>query len=168
MSVCPPNTHEFSAVPARYRSTGSGQQPRRITPDGRSRRSRDGWEGGWKASAIHAPLVRKGHFDRDEWELYHVDVDRAEAVNLAKEHPDKLKALIKAWFEEADKNFVLPLDDRTPAEILGVERPSEEAPRERYIYYPGTSPVPEVSRSTCAAVHTRFSRMSRSAATARA
>jgi len=38
---------------------------------------------------------------------------------------------------------VLPLDDRTAQEILGVERPSEEAPRNRYIYYPGTSPVPE-------------------------
>ncbi|HKE56569.1 MAG TPA: hypothetical protein VKB46_07705, partial [Pyrinomonadaceae bacterium] len=61
----------------------------------------------------------------------------------AKQNPEKLEALIKAWFEEADKNLVLPLDDRSPAEILGVERPSEEAPRERYIYYPGTSPVPE-------------------------
>jgi arylsulfatase len=38
---------------------------------------------------------------------------------------------------------VLPLDDRSAAELLGVERPAEEKPRERYIYYPGTSPVPE-------------------------
>ena len=27
--------------------------------------------------------------------------------------------------------------------MLGLERPSEEPPRERYIYYPGTAPVPE-------------------------
>ena len=27
--------------------------------------------------------------------------------------------------------------------MLDIERPSEEPPRERYIYYPGTSPVPE-------------------------
>jgi arylsulfatase len=101
------------------------------------------WEDGWKAVALHAPLVNKGHFDQDEWELYNVDVDRSESTNLAAKYPDKVKALIKAWFEEAEKNLVLPLDDRTPAEILGVERPSEEAPRERYIYYPGTSPVPE-------------------------
>ena len=26
---------------------------------------------------------------------------------------------------------------------LAVERPTEEPPRERYMYYPGTSPVPE-------------------------
>lgn len=101
------------------------------------------WEDGWKAAAVHAPLTSKGHFDKDEWELYHVDADRSESNNLAKQHPDRLKKLIDAWFEEAEKNFVLPLDDRTPAEILGVERPTEEAPRERYIYYPGTSPVPE-------------------------
>jgi arylsulfatase len=101
------------------------------------------WENGWKASAIHAPTSGKGHFDKDVWELYHVDVDRAEAKDLAKEHPEKLEALIKAWFEEADKNLVLPLDDRTARELFTIERPSEEAPRERYVYYPGTSAVPE-------------------------
>jgi arylsulfatase len=101
------------------------------------------WEDGWKAVALHAPITGKGHFDKDQWELYHVDVDRAESKNLAKENPEKLQALVKAWFEEAEKNLVLPLDDRTALEVLGLERPSEEAPRERYIYYPGTAPVPE-------------------------
>jgi arylsulfatase len=101
------------------------------------------WENGWKAAALHAPLVGKGNFDKDEWELYHVDKDRSESTNLAKQNPAKLKALVKSWFAEAKKNLVLPLDDRSAAELLGVERPSEEKPRERYIYYPGTSPVPE-------------------------
>jgi arylsulfatase len=101
------------------------------------------WEDGWKAVALHAPITGKGHFDKDQWELYHVDVDRAESKDLAKQHPDKLKALIKAWFEEAEKNLVLPLDDRTALEVLGLERPSDEAKRERYIYYSDTLPVPE-------------------------
>jgi len=102
------------------------------------------WEDGWKAAALHAPMPsNQGHFDKDEWELYHVDVDRAESKNLAKEHPEKLEALIKAWFEEAEKNNVLPLDDRLAYEILAEPRPAEEAPRERYIYYPGTTSVPE-------------------------
>jgi arylsulfatase A-like enzyme len=105
--------------------------------------SRGVWENGWKACAVHAPLSGKGHFDKDECELYHVNVDRSESNNLAKKHPEKLAALVKAWFEEAEKNLVLPLDDRTAVELLAVERPSEEAPRERYIYYPGTAPVPE-------------------------
>jgi arylsulfatase A-like enzyme len=101
------------------------------------------WEKGWKAASLHTPLVGKGHFDKDEWELYHVDKDRSESTNLAKKYPAKLKALIKAWFAEAKKNNVLPLDDRSAKELFLVERPSEEAPRERFIYYPGTSPVPE-------------------------
>jgi len=102
------------------------------------------WEDGWKVASLHAPFTGKGHFDQDVWRLYHVDVDRSESKDLAKENPDKLQALIKAWSEEADKNHVLPLDDRSAPELLGIERPSDEAPRERYLYYPDTAPVPEV------------------------
>ncbi len=102
------------------------------------------WEDGWKAVALHPPLPSdRGHFDKDEWELYHVDADPAESRNLAKEHPEKLQALIKAWFEEAEKNNVLPLDDRGAVAILTTPRPADEPPRERYIYYPDTNQVPE-------------------------
>jgi len=101
------------------------------------------WEDGWKAAAIHAPLTGRGHFDTDGWALYHVDVDRSESKDVAKENPDKLKALIKTWFDEADKNLVLPIDDRGAIEQIGIVRPSVEPPRDRYLYYPGTSPVPE-------------------------
>jgi arylsulfatase A-like enzyme len=102
------------------------------------------WENGWKASAIHPPLPSDlGHFDKDEWELYHVDVDRSESKDLAKQYPEKLQELIKAWFEEAETNKVLPMDDRSGVAVLTTPRPTEELPRERYIYYPGTSAVPE-------------------------
>ncbi|OHU21667.1 arylsulfatase [Mycobacteroides franklinii] len=101
------------------------------------------WEDGWKAAALHAPISGKGHFDQDKWELYHVDEDRSESTNLADQHPDRLKKLIDTWFEEADKNFVLPLDDRSATELLTIERPSTEPKRNRYIYYPDTAPVPE-------------------------
>src|SRR5262245_39643819 len=101
------------------------------------------WENGWLATAVHAPISGKGHFDQDAWQLYHVDVDRSESKDVAKENPEKLQALIKAWNEEAEKNMVLPLDDRSAREILGEPRPSDEPARERYIYYPETAPVPE-------------------------
>ena len=101
------------------------------------------WKDGWKAVAVHAPLTGKGNFDQDVWELYNLDVDRSEAHNLAEEQPAKLRELVDAWFDEARKNNVLPLDDRAAAEVLGIERPSAEPPRETYIYYPGTVPVPE-------------------------
>lgn len=101
------------------------------------------WKDGWKASAIHAPLTGKSNFDEDVWELYHVEEDRSESINLADENPEKLQELIDVWFEEAEKNKVLPLDDRSAAEILTIERPSQEPARDRYIYYPNTAPVPE-------------------------
>jgi arylsulfatase len=101
------------------------------------------WENGWKASALHTPLSGAGNFDQDEWELYHVDVDRSESKNLAKEHPEKLKQLIDVWFDEAEKNFVLPLDDRSAVELLTIQHPETEPPRTRFIYLPGTTPVPE-------------------------
>jgi arylsulfatase len=101
------------------------------------------WEDGWKAVAVHAPLTSKGHFDEDRWELYHVDVDRAESKDLAKKYPEKLEALKKLYLEEAIKNQALPLDDRTATEILNIERPVEEEPRENYTYYPHASAIPE-------------------------
>ena len=88
------------------------------------------WQDGWKAAAVHAPISGKGHFDKDRWELYHVDADRAEARNVADQHPEKLQELIDAWFEEADANFVLPLDDRPAVEADSTTsgpRPSRRA-----------------------------------------
>ena len=101
------------------------------------------WEDGWLAAAVHAPFTGKGHFDQDQWQLYHVDVDRSESIDLAKQYPEKLAALKKAWDEEARINLALPMDDRTPTEILTIERPSAEPSRDRFVYYPGTAPVPE-------------------------
>jgi arylsulfatase len=101
------------------------------------------WQDGWKAVAVHAPLTDKGKFDEDKWELYHVDVDRSESNDLAKENPEKLEALKKLWDEEADKNQAKPLDDRTTLQLIGIERPTEEEAKDAYTYYPHTSAVPE-------------------------
>jgi arylsulfatase len=101
------------------------------------------WMDGWKAVAVHAPLTDKGNFDQDKWELYHVDTDRSESKDLAKENPEKLEQLKLEWFHEASKNMALPLDDRTAKEGLNTERPTDEQAREAYTYYPHTSAVPE-------------------------
>ena len=101
------------------------------------------WHKGWKAVAMHVPITGQGNFDKDKWELYHVDEDRSELNNLADKYPEKVEELIKLWFAEAETNLVLPLDDRTAREIFAIERPAEEEARERYIYYPGTSSIPE-------------------------
>jgi arylsulfatase len=101
------------------------------------------WEDGWKAVSVHAAISGKGKFDKDEWELYHVDVDRSESNDLAKENPEKLEELKKLWFSEAEKNFALPMDDRSARELFAIERPQEELPRDSYNYYPHTSAVQE-------------------------
>ena len=101
------------------------------------------WEKGWKAVTVHGPLSGIGHFDQDAWQLFHTDEDRSEAHDLAEQEPEKLRQLIDAWFEEAEKYDVLPLDDRPPYEILKDPRPQPEPDRDTFVYYPDTADVPE-------------------------
>jgi arylsulfatase A-like enzyme len=105
--------------------------------------SRGIWHDGWKAITTHPTLSGWGHFNQDEWELYHTDVDRAEVDNLAAEQPDKLRELVNLWYAEAGANGAFPLDDRSALEILLTPRPVLSPPRERYIYLPDVAEVPE-------------------------
>ena len=40
--------------------------------------SRGIWHDGWKAVTTHPTISGWSHFNDDEWELYHTDVDRSE------------------------------------------------------------------------------------------
>ena len=101
------------------------------------------WFKGWKAVARHGRILGKSCFPEDEWELYNVDEDISEVHNLADKHPEKLKELINLWFNEAGKYNGLPLESRNAVTILGEERPQLVKARDRYIYYPGGSEIPE-------------------------
>src|SRR6266496_417773 len=105
--------------------------------------SRSIWHEGWKAVTTHPTVAGWGHYDDDQWELYHTDVDRAELNDLAAQQPDKLRQLVSIWFSEAGANGAFPLDDRSPVEILNTPRPQLTAQRTRYVYYSGTAAVPE-------------------------
>ena len=105
--------------------------------------SRGIWHDGWKAITTHPTIAGWSHFNDDEWELYHTEVDRAEIHNLADEHPDKVRELASLWFSEAGANNAFPLDDRSALEIMITPRPVLSPPRDRYVYYPGTAEVPE-------------------------
>ncbi len=110
------------------------------------------WHQGWKAVTEHGPVSGRGRFDDDTWQLFHTDVDRAEAHDLAAEHPDKVEELKALWLEEAKRNLVLPLND---LQIIGNPKDFETflkmefhvpvPPSGQYTYYPGTSEVPERS-----------------------
>jgi arylsulfatase len=47
--------------------------------------------------------------DADEWELYYLPDDFSQANNLAAENPEKLAELIEVFWEEAERNNVMPL-----------------------------------------------------------
>ena len=79
------------------------------------------WHKGWKAATEHGPMIDNGKFDQDRWQLFHTDVDRAEAHDLADENPDKVKELAALWLAEAEKNNVLPLNDYGVAGIHALE-----------------------------------------------
>ena len=105
--------------------------------------SRAVWHEGWKVVSTHPTISGWSNFNDDEWELYNTAVDRSEVHNLADKHPDKVRELVNLWFAEAGANGAFPLDDRSALEIMITPRPVLSAPRDRYIYFPGTAEVPE-------------------------
>jgi arylsulfatase len=73
------------------------------------------WSDGWKAVTRH---FEGDAFEDDQWELYHLASDFSESRNLAENHPDKLQELVSLWWGEAERNKVLPLDDRNLDRVL--------------------------------------------------
>jgi arylsulfatase len=71
---------------------------------------------GWFARTIHkAPWEhhpRRG-LTEDIWELFDTRTDFSLVNDLAAKHPEKLAELQALFMEEAKKNHVLPIDDRT-------------------------------------------------------
>jgi arylsulfatase len=104
------------------------------------------WHKGWKASTVHAPIPSdQGHYDQDRWQLFHVDKDRAEAVDLADKHPEKVKELAEIWLAEAKKNNVLPMIDVDLHTIHELEYHAAPPESGSYTYYPGTTEIPEAT-----------------------
>jgi arylsulfatase A-like enzyme len=72
---------------------------------------------GWMASALWAePWVSEPPGDKDilnlDWELYHIDEDFTQAVDLADQMPGKLQEMKDLFYAEAARYNVLPLDGR--------------------------------------------------------
>ena len=98
---------------------------------------------GWLATTVHPPLSGWGAFDKDEWELFHLEADRSQTTNLAADHPGRLAELQGLWFYYAGIYNGLPLDDRSALEQVLSERPRGGPVRDKYVFYPGTTDVPE-------------------------
>lgn len=85
--------------------------------------SRAVYDDGWKAvtnhvSQFHAEEMElisgSDDFATDRWELFDTRSDFTESVDLAESEPEKLAELISIWEAEAERNQVLPLNDRAP------------------------------------------------------
>ena len=100
--------------------------------------SRAIWADGWTAVTWHQKDVP---WENDTWELYHTDADFSEAHDLAAQMPGKLHDMEALWFKEAEKNNVLPLDDRRYERTADPTRPVAAIEKPSYDYYPGTSIV---------------------------
>ena len=95
--------------------------------------------GRWKAVCRH---IHGTDFDADQWELYDLSVDASECDDLATQQPGKLAELIELWWSEAERNGVLPLDDR----FVGMFSPrlNDRSPHptsRRYRYRLPMSPI---------------------------
>ncbi|MCA9501223.1 MAG: hypothetical protein KC588_18680, partial [Nitrospira sp.] len=101
---------------------------------------------GWMASAIRGIPWLSENTPADllnmSWELYHVEEDFSQAVNLADKNPEKLNNLVKLFFAEAAKYNVLPLDDRKTERLNVANRPSLTEGRTSFTY-PNLLRLPE-------------------------
>jgi arylsulfatase A-like enzyme len=106
--------------------------------------SRALYHDGWKAVVFHPPALMaydgsnaRRSFDDDVWELYHVAEDFSECHDVADQYPDKLAELQALWWEEAERNLVLPLNNQPGR--FGDRR----FRRERHVFHAGVSSIPE-------------------------
>jgi arylsulfatase A-like enzyme len=70
--------------------------------------SRAIYKDGWKAGTLHA---QGSSFKNDVWELYNLNDDFNERIDLAAKHPEKLKEMQNLFDSEAKKYNVYPLKD---------------------------------------------------------
>jgi hypothetical protein len=100
------------------------------------------YQDGWKAVTYHPIQADEPGLEDAPWELYDLRADPSECRDLAAAEPDRLANMVGWWWDEAERNGVLPVDNRPFSEMV-FGRPSSVAPRSRYTYWPGRPPVPE-------------------------
>ncbi len=115
----------------------------------------DGWVACTRHSIPWDMAAKIPPLEDDVWELYNVDEDFSQANDLAAQNPAKLKELQALFLKEAERNHVLPIDDRraerfNPA-IAG--RPDLLAGRKSLTVYPGMTGMMENAFINVKGVH---------------
>ena len=100
---------------------------------------------GWKAVSEH----EKGEdFAADQWRLYDTRSDFSECHDLSASNPEKLRELQDIWWQEAEANDVMPLDDRSLVDIIVFRQPNGLMSERNLTLYPGQGHVPQLSMIT--------------------
>ncbi|ACB53196.1 sulfatase [Crocosphaera subtropica ATCC 51142] len=93
---------------------------------------------GWMASALNSipwdPTPSNKDLLHLDWELYHIDEDFTQAVDLAADMPDKLQEMKDLFYAQAAKYDVLPLDARKTERFRVDLRPSLTEGRTTFSY----------------------------------
>lgn len=103
---------------------------------------------GWLAGTVHrAPWESKPRatLENDTWELYNTRTDFSLENDLARKDPAKLKEMQDLFMKEAEKNYVLPIDDRSIERVNAalVGRPDLMAGRTSLTVFEGMTGMSE-------------------------
>jgi arylsulfatase len=146
-----PTLLELAGVPAPERIDGSsfaralddaGAPEHRTTQYYEMFGCRAIYNDGWKAVTYHMIQLDRPGLDKVPWELYHVATDASECNDLADAEPERLAELDRLWWAEAERNHVLPLDNRPISDFV-LPHPPARYDRNHYRYPLGAAPVPE-------------------------
>jgi arylsulfatase len=109
------------------------------------------YDNGWLASTVrNVPWLMNQKFpplDEDVWELYDLNTDFSQAVNLAASNPTKLEEMKAIFTREAIKNKVFPIDDRKAERIVPeiAGRPDILKGRKEMNFYEGMEGIFELA-----------------------
>jgi arylsulfatase len=154
-----PTLYEVTGIPAPRMVNGIAQDPIEGTSFAYSFRNGDArerhttqyfemfgnraiYKDGWLARTIHRPAWRTkplNTLQEDVWDLYFEPEDFSLANNLAARNPEKLKELQDVFMQEAEKYYVLPIDDRLleRMDANAVGRPTVMDNRMKMVLGPG-------------------------------
>jgi arylsulfatase len=158
----------FDGVSMAYTFDNHERKSRRLTQYFEMNGNRAIYHKGWVAAVHHHVDNDPKRFDLsdDKWELYYIDRDFSQAVDLAESPklPNKLNYLKDIFWAEAGRYNVLPLDDRGTGSREGISSQfSYTYDRTQFELYPGAirlseSDAPDVkNRSYTITVDVDFS-----------
>lgn len=136
----------IEGVSMRYSFDNAEAPGRRTTQYFEMKCNRAIYHEGWVAcSRIGEPWdrgPRSGDFLSAPWELYHVEEDFSQAIDLAVKEPARLQSLQAKFLEEAKKYGVLPFDPRFSERMDPKLRVAGDPPTE-WTYYGSNVSLPE-------------------------